>query len=831
MLDTDSTPLQLLMASAEIVQHGVIWLNADGHVLGVNEQLAQELGYSKDHFVPRTIFEINPTTSFLSWKKLWKKLLQDRQFTTKTEQLTADNSIYPINMRGVLLNIGEEEVCMAVTENLMASNRYKDLLNITSEIAHIGSWEWDLVQDDFIFSDEMYRLLRISPETTLHKEEVKAIAKKMMTSEDFNHFKNSISAAIQTGEYFEAEYSLKIGSVHATHFFCAKPVWLEDQTIKIYGTLQNLAKISKRTDDLYFTRYCMDHAQDMIFWVDTTGKIIYANQTTCNKLGYTSEELLQKSVLDISPHSTVDYPKHWEELKKVGAIEFESVHQTKDGRELPVSIVANYMNFQGREFNCGFVRDLSAKKKRDEIISMAKATLDQSIDMIFWLRPDASFRYFNDAFVQKSGYSRKEIEQMKVTDFFPKTSLEVFRQDWKKQQSGQTLETVGLEMLLKDGRTIATEMTVSLVKAGDQEYSSALLRDVTQRKRKERELDVHLQTIKKMQADTEAQNIELKEEINAEFNFNNIISRDPNYKKVLRQVEQVADTDATVLILGETGTGKELLARAVHQLSERADQPMIKINCGALPENLIESELFGHEKGAFTGAYQKKIGKFERADKGTIFLDEIGELPLDLQAKLLRVLQEGEIERIGGQELIKLDVRIIAATNRDLEERVAQKLFREDLYYRLNVFPIHNIPLRERPEDIPALVSYFVDKYSKKMNKTITEISVPSLNKLMAYDFLGNVRELENIVERAVILAKRKTLSFDTLLSRKSSNAPSRFKTLEEMQKEHIINALKRTKGKVSGKMGAAELLDMNDKTLASRMRKLGIGKKDYLTT
>jgi PAS domain S-box-containing protein len=460
---------------------------------------------------------------------------------------------------------------------------------------------------------------------------------------------------------------------------------------------------------------------------------------------------------------------------------------------------------------------------------MAKHTLDNSLDMIFWLNFDGSFKYFNDAFVEKTGYSKNEIQQMKAFDFLQNGNIENFQKDWQKLQNGIVMEGLDRNLKTKSGAIMPCELTVTMVKFEGYEFSSNVLRNISERRKKEQQITQHLEEIERLNQITQDENVQLKEAFELEYNFSKIISRDPNYKKILRQVEQVADTEATVLILGETGTGKELLARAIHQLSSRYDKPLIKINCAALPENLIESELFGHEKGAFTGAYQQKIGKFERAHKATVFLDEIGELPLDLQTKLLRVLQEGEIERVGGTTLIQIDARVIAATNRNLEKLVAEGKFREDLFYRLNVFPIHNIPLRERREDIPILVNHFAEKYSKKINKPIKEISQAGLNKLMAYDFLGNVRELENLIERAVILAKSDVLTFDFPLSSKRIKGSSRFKTMEELQRTHIINALKRANGKVSGKAGAAELLGMNDKTLASRMKKLDINKFDYL--
>jgi transcriptional regulator with GAF, ATPase, and Fis domain len=289
------------------------------------------------------------------------------------------------------------------------------------------------------------------------------------------------------------------------------------------------------------------------------------------------------------------------------------------------------------------------------------------------------------------------------------------------------------------------------------------------------------------------------------------------------------------LIIGETGTGKELLARSIHALSKRKDEPMIKVNCAALPANLIESELFGHEKGAFTNAYQRKKGRFELADGGTIFLDEVGELPLELQSKFLRVLQEGEFERVGGTATLSADVRVVAATNRNLVDLVNEGAFREDLYYRLNVFPIQNLPLRERRADIPLLVRHFVKKFAAKQGKEIEHISQADLDELMRYEFPGNIRELENMIERAVIISKGKSLSLSDAYHKSSNQTIGRksysqvFKPFEEMQRDYIIEALRRSNWRISGPKGAATLLELNSRTLASKMRKLGINRKDFI--
>lgn len=315
--------------------------------------------------------------------------------------------------------------------------------------------------------------------------------------------------------------------------------------------------------------------------------------------------------------------------------------------------------------------------------------------------------------------------------------------------------------------------------------------------------------------------------------FKDIVGKSERLLTVLDHVARVAPTDTSVFIIGESGTGKEQIADAIHHLSPRQNKAFIRINCAALPASLIESELFGHEKGAFTGATDKRIGKFEQAASGTIFLDEIGEMPLELQAKLLRVLQEKEIERIGGKAPIKVDVRIIAATNRNLEKEIAEGRFRLDLYYRLHVFPILLPPLRERKEDIPLLVDYFVNRYARKIGKKITDISPKVMQELLVYDFPGNVRELEHLLERSILLAKGTVIKEIHLPNRTTNeniiiNESFPIKTIEENERDHILAVLKKCNGRIWGPGGAAELLGVPPTTLNSKMKKLGI-KKEFI--
>jgi len=321
----------------------------------------------------------------------------------------------------------------------------------------------------------------------------------------------------------------------------------------------------------------------------------------------------------------------------------------------------------------------------------------------------------------------------------------------------------------------------------------------------------------------------LEEELRTEYGFEEIVGESASLKRVLKQVETVAPTDATALILGDTGTGKELVARAIHQLSRRRDRTFVKLNCSAIPLGLLESELFGHEKGAFTGAIAQKVGRLELAHMGTLFLDEIGDLPLELQPKILRALQEKEIERLGGRKTIPVDVRLIAATNRDLSKMIKEGHFRSDLYYRLNVFPIRIPPLHQRRGDIPLLVNYFVAKHARRMNKSITTIPPEVMNALTKWQWPGNVRELENFIERAVILTQGNALRAPLAeLETLEESAPMADATLQATEREHILRVLRETDGLIGGRGGAAEKLGLKRTTLNSKLKKLGIEREDY---
>jgi len=420
-----------------------------------------------------------------------------------------------------------------------------------------------------------------------------------------------------------------------------------------------------------------------------------------------------------------------------------------------------------------------------------------------------------DILPQKSSFSDFEVEH-KFDTIGPKimrlNARRIFRESKQKQLILLAIEDVTereyykrhLEDLVEK-RTSEIRIAREEAEKGKQMAENALLE------------------IKKLTEQLEFERGYLQEEIKLECNYENIIGQSDGLKYVLYKVEQIASSDTIVLVLGETGTGKELIARALHGLSPRKGRPLVKLDCATLPTNLIESELFGHEKGAFTGAHSRHLGRFEVADGTTLFLDEIGELPLELQPKLLRVIEDGEFERLGGSRTLKINVRIIAATNRNLEEEVRLGRFRDDLWYRLNVFPITLPPLRDRLDDMPLLVDFFVKKISKRMGKSIEIIPISVMNSLQNYQWPGNIRELENVLERAVINSSGPKLRLVDELKKPQKDLSSTRKTLETVEREHILRVLEQTNWKVSGKNGAAEILGINRSTLRARMRKLGI--------
>jgi len=585
--------------------------------------------------------------------------------------------------------------------------------------------------------------------------------------------------------------------------------------------------------DSILSNFSFHNVSEAIFWSNFKGEFLFVNDSASKMTGYTKQELLTMKVADINTGIGAGFADLVNKLKTQKQFTLEAKHKHKTGFLYNVEIRAHYMEYEGTDIAVTFVKNIHNRILAEEKLKLANKQLaillEESEGRYRDLFEEAPIAYVHEGL--DSRFIKANRAALRILGVRPDEVLETFgktlavdspenqkriEEAFESIESGIDTSGVVMELRRKDnGQSVWIQWWSKPDVSG--EFTRTMFVDITDKVLMEQEKEkLH------------AENLYLQDEIKFTHNFEEIISKSKMFHKVLHQIEQVATTDATVLILGESGTGKELLARAVHNISKRNKRALIKINCANLPSNLIESELFGHERGAFTGAMERKIGRFELADNGTIFLDEIGELPVGLQSKLLRVLQEGEFERLGNPKTIKVNVRVIAATNRNLEEAIAKKDFREDLYYRLNVFQIVAPPLRKRKEDIPLLVQHFVEKYEGKMGRKIRNIPDKLIEDFMHYDWPGNIRELENKIERALILTHGNTLHYDDWIPKigldvhKGKEHPVLFK-MEDVEKEHIINILNNTNGIVSGENGAAKLLGINPNTLYSRMKKLGI--------
>jgi formate hydrogenlyase transcriptional activator len=480
--------------------------------------------------------------------------------------------------------------------------------------------------------------------------------------------------------------------------------------------------------------------------------------------------------------------------------------------------------------------DITERKRTQEAARESEAhyrLLAENVSDVIWrMDLEGHFTFISPSVFKLRGFTAEEAVQQSIDEALTSDSARRARGALKDQieavRRGERHRWYWqLEQPRKDGSTVWTEVSTDIIlnAEGIPQAVLGVSRDITERKRMEEQLQEGLQEIEQLKQRLERENICLQEEIKLLADHTEMVGQGPAIKRVLAQLEQVARTDSTVLILGETGTGKELLARAIHRMSSRKDRPLVTVNCASLPPTLIESELFGREKGAYTGALTKMIGRFEIADGSTLFLDEIGEVPLDLQSKLLRVLEEGHFERLGSTKTLHVNVRIIAATNREIAQDVKEGKFRKDLFYRLNVFPITVAPLRERREDIPLMVWAFVKEFQRKMGKEIESISRKTMEALLSYSWPGNVRELRNAIEHAMIVSSGKTLVVP--LPELASWEANDTRHLEDMERRHIVSVLEGTSWRVAGKDGAAEVLGLKRSTLYSKMKKLGIHRPD----
>jgi formate hydrogenlyase transcriptional activator len=609
------------------------------------------------------------------------------------------------------------------------------------------------------------------------------------------------------------------------------------EVARLFGTAVDITERKRAEEELRESemrfRTFVDHAGDALFVYDLEQRtVVDVNREACESLGYTRQEIIGKTPLAFHPDS---YQAEMESVAERAAagetVSDTHCHRRKDGTLFPVEVHTTRVLYGGRQFLLMVARDISDRLRAEEAVRQSEKQLREVIETIpaiAWTSsPDGSVEFVNKRWQEYTGMSPDEAVGFGWKGALHPKDLDRYVEKMRDSlASGDPIED---EVRVRSGGSGEYRWFISrAVPLRDEQgniirwYGTAT--DIHDRKRAEERLEV--------------ENVVLRAEIDKASMFEEVVGASPALQRVLSAVSKVAPTDSTVLLTGQTGTGKELIARAIHRKSERSARAFISVNCAAIPQSLIASELFGHEKGAFTGALQRHLGKFELAEGGTIFLDEIGEVPMETQVALLRVLQEREIQRVGGTQSIRVNVRILAATNRDLQKAIAAGTFREDLFYRFNVFPIHVPPLRERKEDIPMLVEYFIDRFARKAGKDIRSIDKQSLEFLESYSWPGNIRELQNVVERSVVLCDTDTLRIDnSWLSVGGSASPgptspgptgSLASKIHEQEREFIERALAEAEGKVSGPLGAAARLGISPSALEYKIRLLKINKHQF---
>jgi PAS domain S-box-containing protein len=757
------------------------------------------------------------------------------------------------------LSLVADQVALAVDNALRDDEqRTSELfLEAGQKLSHTGSWVWNLAGGEIKWSREHFLIFGADPEKD---KPCTPLFWSRVHPDDRDRLEKHVNQAVREKLEFEHEFRLVLPDGTLKYVSgIGRPVLDEAGNLTTFiGTTMDITQRTRAEEELrkqkaHFEKL-FELAPEAIVLRDINNRILRVNREFTNLYGFTPEEAVGRDISDlIVPEG------HWEAsenlreaLSRGERVNAELTRKRKDGSRLTVSFVAAPVQVEGNTPEIyGIYRDITARKRAEEALRRSEAYLSEGQRLSHtgsWARCVTSGEvYFSQ-------------ESYRIFGFEPDTKV--------------TLQTI-LGRIHPDDRPAAQEtIQKSIADSGDFELNYRIILDdgsirhlhvlghpvrnpdgsvaeflgthvdVTEQRLSRKALEDAFAEINALKEQLFQENVALRQEIDETSMFDEIVGKSAALQKVLKEIETVGPTDSTVLILGETGTGKELIARAIHNLSSRHDNAFVKVNCAAIPTGLLESELFGHERGAFTGAIAQRIGRFELAHHGTVFLDEIGEIPLELQPKLLRVLQEREFERLGSSRTLKTDARLIAATNRDLSDLVADHKFRSDLFYRLNVFPIRVPALRERPEDVPLLVRHFAEIFSRRMGKLIQSIPTDTMSALVGYDWPGNVRELQNVIERAVILSSHGVLHVSPAELRATStvspanaeisSAPvhsRRTRTVvPPLTREQIEEALRDSGGRVGGADGAASRLGLKRTTLIAQMKRHGINSASVTT-
>ena len=838
---TEAIPQEALLGGLFArVPEALVLLDTDDRVLQVNWEFTRIFGYAQEEACGRLINElVVPEELLPEAGEYTRRGLRGESLNIETVRKHKDGTRVhvsiisgPVSTSGS--QVSEYVIYREIGERKRAEQRLREseaYLAEAQRLSRTGSWAWNLQTGDIRYwSEECFRVLGFDPRGALPKfEELLA----RTHPEDRAFVKEQFERAVHEKANFELEYRLvhPTAGIRDIHAVGNAVLGRSAELVEFVGTVMDVTERKRAEQALQNSERNLAAIINTIptaaWTTHPDGYCDFINQVWLDYVGMTADQAKGWGWAEaIHPDDRQKLVAYWQSCLASGTpVDTEARLRRFDNAYRWFLIRANPLRDQAGGILkwYGTCIDIDDRKLAEQKLQQSEEDLRTITDTIrqpIWvIAPDGTILYANRLVQELTGLSLGEVKDQPLTKrVFDPDERERIRAE---RQEG-LLRGIPFELewrvLMKTGQYRWQLIQYNPLKdeTGQIIRWYATATDIDDRKRTE----VRLRN----------ENLELREEIDRSSMFEEIVGSSKPMSQLLKKVEKVAPSDSTALILGETGTGKELIARALHRRSKRARRAFVKVNCSAIPQSLIASELFGHEKGAFTGALQRRVGRFEAANGGTLFLDEIGELPMETQIALLRVLQEREFERVGSNHPVTVDVRVIAATNRDLPAAVAAGTFRQDLFYRLNVFPIDVPPLRERAEDIPLLVEYFVGRFAKEVGKNIRHIARQTLQQLQTYNWPGNIRELQNVVERAVILCESDTFVVDESWlegETESDDSPERdgLLALEDREVEMIEAALAETHGRISGPSGAAARLGVPRQTLESKIRRLGIDK------
>jgi PAS domain S-box-containing protein len=815
----------------DLVQHSRDLLcihDLQGRLLSVNPAPARVLGYTVEELLQVPLREIIAPEFRTQFDAYLSQMEQageanglmavvtrtgERRIWQYHNTLRTDGVAAPI-VRGMAHDITDQ-----IKVQKALRQREGDL-NRAQAVAHIGSWSYNILDHSVTLSAEAYRIVGLEPGSRMTPE----MTMEVIHPDDHARVQSGWEAALGRGHYDLVHRVLVHGSVRWVQTKADIEFDGDGRPMAAVGTIQDITERKAAEESLREYESVVEGLQEMIAVVDRQYRYVivnhallsYRNMDRAHVVGRPAAELLGQEFFDSVVKEKVDL------CFQGKIIQYETQYNyPKLGlRDLFVT----YLPIEGPNgvdrVAC-VLHDITERKQGEEELRQHTALFNLAHDAIIVRDPQDRVVFWNRGAEDTYGWSAADALGQVAGDLLhtefpvPLATIENLLHEQGKWEGE-------LQHTRRDKQKIIVASRWSLLRdaSGGRKAVLEINRDVTEQREAERQLRQAKERLVE-------EKLYLAQEIDTELGFGEIIGQSKALKAVMQEVGQVASSDATVLLLGETGSGKELVARAIHRLSGRQDSSFIKLNCASIPSGLLESELFGYEKGAFTSAVNRKIGRLELADKGTLFLDEIGEIPLVLQPKLLRVLQDQEFERLGGTQTLKVNFRLIAATNRNLSESVKQKEFRSDLYYRLNVFPIRVPPLRERREDIPLLVEHFVRRFSSRMKRSIASIPKKTMQAMVQWDWPGNVRELENFIEHSVILTQGSVLAapIQELMVIPEAGASD---NLRATAREHILRVLRESRGHLSGPNGAAARLGVPRSTLQAKLKQLGIEPQHY---